>query len=206
MAAQDVAVGVAAGPVASVVAGAAGKAAGPLISKAKSALGALRKANGLNKSTKDYGVAFFGEDNLGYYTRESATIGREGKTFFFMPLEDSAVVRSAADAARYTGRAPSAEKAYLGSGNLIGQSDDIFGLSFPTSGMKISKPTAADAGGWPHYLEGGHTAIKTGNGPNAGYLINSTREFVVPGGNIVPEGSVLFKLGPNGEWVPIRRF
>ena len=152
-----------------------------------------------SKTNKDYGVAFFGEDNLGYYTRESATIGREGKTFFFMPLEDSTAVRNAADAARYTGRAPSAERAYLDDG-------DIHGLSFPTNGMKITKPTAADAGGWPHYLEGGHTAVKTGDGPNAGYLVNPTREFVVPGGNAVPEGSVLFKLGPNGEWFPTRKF
>jgi hypothetical protein len=152
-----------------------------------------------DKKDQDYGVAFFGEDNVGYYTRENATIGREGKTFFFMPLEDSAVVKNSADAALYTGRAPSAEKAYLTDG-------DVFGLSFPNDGMKISAPTSADAAGWPHYLEGGHTAVKTGDGPNSGYLVNSTREFVTPGGSPVPEGSVLFKLGPNGEWIPIRSF
>jgi hypothetical protein len=82
----------------------------------------------------------------------------------------------------------------------------LFGLSFPNDGMKTSVPTAADTAGWPHYLEGGHTAVKTGDGPNAGYLVNSTREFVTPGGSPVPEGSVLFKLGPNGEWIPIRSF
>jgi len=72
--------------------------------------------------------------------------------------------------------------------------------------MKTSVPTAADAAGWPHYLEGGHTAVKTGDDPNAGYLVNSTREFVTLGGSPVPEGSVLFRLGPNGEWIPIRSF
>ena len=90
----------------------------------------------------NYGVAFFGEDNLAYYTRENASIGREGKSFFLMPIEDSAIVKNASDAARYTGRAPSAEKAYLEGG-------DVFGLSFPTKGMKTTKPTATDAGGWP---------------------------------------------------------
>jgi hypothetical protein len=144
-------------------------------------------------------VAFFGESNLGYYTRETATIGREGKSFFFMPLEDSGVVKNAADAALYTGRAPSAEAAFLEGG-------DIFGLSFPTNGMKISRPTATDAAGWPHYLEGGNTAVRLGDGPNAGYIVNPTREFVIPGGGQVPKGSVLFKLGPNGEWVPLRNF
>lgn len=152
-----------------------------------------------NTGDKQYGVAFFGESNLGYYTRETATIGREGKSFFFMPVEDSAVVKNAADAARYTGRAPSAEAAYL-------QGGDVYGLSFPTDGMKISRPTAADAGGWPHFLEGGNTAVRLGDGPGAGYLVNSTREFVIPGGSTVPSGSALFKLGPNGEWIPIRKF
>ena len=148
---------------------------------------------------EDYGVAFFGEDNKGYYTREKATIGREGKTFFFMPLEDSAAVKTSADAAKHTGMAPSAQRAYMNDA-------DIYGLSFPTTGKEITKPTLADSEGWPHYLEGGHTAVKTGDGPNAGYLVNSTREFVIPGGGAVPEGSVLFKLGSNGEWIPIRRF
>ncbi len=89
-----------------------------------------------------------------------------------MPLDDSAAVRNAADAAKCTGRAPSAEAAYLRGGDTIGQGDDIFGLSFPTSGKTVTRPTAQDAGGWPHYLEGGNTAIKTGDGPTAGYLVN----------------------------------
>jgi hypothetical protein len=152
-----------------------------------------------NTTAREYGVSFFGDSNLGYYTRDAATIGREGKPFFFMPLEDSAVVKNAADAARYTGRAPSAEAAYLNGG-------DIYGVSFPTNGMKVSVPTAADAGGWPHFLEGGNTAVRLGDGPGAGYLVNPTREFVVPGGSSVPSGSVLFKVGPNGEWIPVRKF
>jgi hypothetical protein len=82
------------------------------------------------------------------------------------------MVKDAADAALYTGRAPSAESAYLNGG-------DIYGLSFPTDGMAITRPTAADAGGWPHFLEGGNTAVRLGDGPNAGYLVNPTREFCI---------------------------
>jgi hypothetical protein len=144
------------------------------------------------------GVAFFGESNVGFYTAENATLGAKGKSFFMMPLEDSAVVTNAGSAARYTGMSPSTLKAYKEGG-------DIFGISFPTKGMQVRVPTAADAGGWPHFLEGGHTAVRL-EGPNAGYLVNPTREFVVPGGNAVPSGSVMFKVGPNGEWIPVRKF
>ncbi|GAB1269260.1 hypothetical protein NBRC116493_25130 [Aurantivibrio infirmus] len=151
------------------------------------------------KDSSDYGVAFFGEDNLNYYTRENATIGRQESPFFLMPIEDSTAVKNSADAALYTGRAPSAEAAYLNDG-------DIYGISFPIDTKSLLKPTAEDAGYWPHFLEGGHTAVKTGDGVNAGYLVNPTREFVIPGGEAVPTGSVLFKLGPNGEWSPIRKF
>ncbi len=152
-----------------------------------------------SKAGDDYGVAFFGQSNLGYYTRDAATIGREGSSFFLMPLEDSAVVTDAASAARYTGMSPSTLQAYKEGG-------DIFGLSFPTAGMEMRLPTAADAGGWPHFLEGGHTAVLTGDGPKAGYLVNPTREFVTPGGHAVPPGSVLFKLDGDGAWAPIKRF
>jgi hypothetical protein len=168
---------------------------------AKAAVGGVIENTTVRSATRgasDYGVSFFGDSNLPYYTRETATIGRDAKPFF-LPLEDSGVVQNAADAARYTGRAPSAEQAYM-------DAKDIFGLSFPTDGMKVSVPSAADAGGWPHFLEGGRTAVRLGDGPGAGYLVNPTREFVVPGGNTVPAGSVLFKLGPNGEWIPLRRF
>lgn len=147
----------------------------------------------------EYGVAFFGDDNKAYYTPANATIGRAGRPFFLMPLEDSGIVKNAGDAARYTGMAPSAQKAYVNGG-------EIYGLSFPLDGMTLTKPTAADAMGWEHYLEGGTTAVKTGDGPTAGYLLNPTREFVIPGGNPVPPGSVLFQLGENGDWIPLKRY
>jgi hypothetical protein len=142
-------------------------------------------------------VAFFGKSNLNYYTVDNATLGASGKSFFFMPLEDSAAVTNASDAARLTGNAPSALDAYMNQG-------DIYGISFPTDGMSTQLPTAADAGGWPHFLEGGNTAVALPD--NGGYLVNPTREFVTPGGNAVPQGSVLFQVGPNGEWIPMRQF
>lgn len=113
-----------------------------------------------------------------------------------MPIEDSAIVRNAHDAARYTGMAPSAQKAYMTGG-------DIYGISFPTKGLGARLPSAADAGGWPHFLEGGNTAVRL-PGQNGGYLLNPTREFVIPGGQQVPQGSVLFKLGENGSWELLR--
>lgn len=106
-------------------------------------------------------VAFFGDDNLRLYTGQNASLGRPGGSFFFMPLEDSGIVRNASDAARYTGRAPSAEKAYL-------NGSDIYGMSFPIDGMNVRVPTSVDAGGWPHFLEGGHTALRLGDSPTAG--------------------------------------
>lgn len=152
-----------------------------------------------NLNEPEYGVAFFGQDNKAYYTPANATIGRAGRPFFLMPLEDSGIVKNAGDAARYTGMAPSAQKAYVTGG-------DIYGLSFPLDGMTLTKPTAADAMGWDHYLEGGNTAVKLGDGPTAGYLLNPTREFVIPGGNPVPPGSVLFQLGEKGEWIPLKKY
>jgi hypothetical protein len=145
-----------------------------------------------------YGVSFFGDDVAQFYKAGDSTLGRAGGQHFFMPAEDSALVRNASDAARYTGMAPSARNAYLTGG-------DIYGLSFPTDGLSVHPPTAADAGGYEHFLDGGHTAVRTA-GPGGGFLVNPTREFVTPGGGAVPQGSVLFKLGGSGEWTPLRRF
>jgi hypothetical protein len=154
---------------------------------------------GLTAPPEEFGVAFFGFDNVNYYTRANGTLGRPGGSYFLMPLEDAGVVKNAHDAARYTGMAPSAQKAYLADAN-------IYGISFPLDGLAVTRPTAADANGWAHFLEGGNTAVKLGDGPNAGYLLNTTREFVIPGGTPIPSGSTLFQLGQNGEWIPLIKF
>lgn len=153
----------------------------------------------------DYGVAFFGNSNLGYYTGETATLGRSGGSFFFMPIEDSGVIANAADASRYTGRAPSADLAYVDVANKTAGDGVIYGISFPLEGKSTRVPTAADAGGWPHFLEGGHTAVRI-EGDKGGFLVNPTREFVLPGGDPVPRGSMLFQLGENGSWMPLKMF
>jgi hypothetical protein len=145
----------------------------------------------------DYGVRFFGEEQVQFYTGKGARLGRADQQVFFSPLEDVASVRNASDATRLSGNAPSVTRAYV-------SERDVYGISFPTNGLKTRLPTAADAGGFPHFLEGGRTAVRLPD-PNGGFLVNPTREFVTPGVP-VPNGSVLFKIGPNGDWIPQRRF
>jgi hypothetical protein len=148
-------------------------------------------------ATEDYGVRFFGVEQVRYFAPENALLGRVNQPVFFMPLDDAAMIQNASDAARYTGMAPSVTDAALS-----GRS--AYGIVFPTDDLPVRVPTAADAGGFAHFLEGGQTAVRL-PGPNSGYLVNPTREFVTPGTS-VPTGSVLFRIGPNGEWIPMRRF
>ena len=111
-----------------------------------------------------------------------------------MPAEDATLIKNTSDALRFTGNSPSISKAQKAG-------SEIYGISFPTKGLEIRQPTSADAGGWPHFLEGGNTAVRLPE-PNGGYLVNPTKEFVTPGSNVIPEGATIFKLGPNGEWIP----
>jgi hypothetical protein len=147
---------------------------------------------------REYGVFFFGDDVLPYVDRTDATLGRTGRQHFFMPLEDASGITDAATAARQSGHAPSILNAYT-------SGTPAYGVSFPTGGLTVRVPTAQDAGGWAHFLEGGRTAVRTSD-PNGGFLLNSTREFVTPGGNTMPPGSVLFRIDEGGAWTPLRRF
>jgi hypothetical protein len=145
------------------------------------------------------GVTFFDIGVLPNVDRPDASLGRQGGLVFFMPVEDSYVVRDAATAYRYTGGAPTLENAYLVGG-------DVYGLEFPLDGLAPRAPTAADTT-LKHYFGGGHTALRLENKPDPhkdGYLVNTTREFVVPGGGPMPRGSFLFRLGPNGTRVQMR--
>jgi filamentous hemagglutinin len=160
---------------------------------------ALSSARLAASTPKNYGVTFFGDDILPFYGPSKATIGNpSGAPSFFMPVEDAALVKNAHDAAVYTGMAPSAQRAYL-------SSNEIYGFSFPTNGLNVVKPTVVDAAGWPHFLEGGYTAVRL-EGANAGFMVTPVREFITSGSNAVPAGSVLFKIGPNGEWIPLRKW
>lgn len=140
------------------------------------------------------GVYFFDKEALPYINKPGATLGRSSDSHFFMPLEDSLVVKDAGSAYRYTGGAPSVERAYV-------NRSSVYGVEFPLNGLSPRLPTAADTT-LPHFLEGGNTALRLPNG--GGYLVNPTREFVVPGGGAMPQGSTLFVIGPNGTRIPIR--
>ena len=140
------------------------------------------------------GVYFFDKQALPYIDRANATLGRTGDAQFFMPASDSALITDAASAYRYSGGASSLERAYITGG-------DVFGVEFPLKDLSPRIPTAADTS-LEHFLEGGRTALKLPDG--GGYLINPTREFVVPGGGVIPSGSILFKIAPDGTRIPIR--
>lgn len=161
--------------------------------------GALKPLGGIlqGSAIPERGVRLFSEQDVRFFIGAEPQLGPT-KGAFFMPLEDAAIVRSSSDALRYTGQSPSILDDYK-------PGKDIFGLSFPTKGLPVRVPTVDDAEGWKHYLEGGYTAVRLPE-PNGGYLLNPTRELFVPGAQSVPQGSVLFKLGPNGEWIPLKHY
>jgi hypothetical protein len=148
----------------------------------------------------DWGVAFFDRDILEYYVGDRATLGSGTAPFFHMPVEDAARINSPSDVLRETGRAPSIERAFERAGP---DGPEIYGVAFPRDGVSPRVPTAEDAGGWPHYVEGGRTAVRQDDGS---FVINQTREFVIDGAPRVPDGSVLFRLNPDGSWAPLRRY
>lgn len=115
-----------------------------------------------------------------------------------MPLDDAVAVRNASDAARLTGMAESAAEAYRTGG-------DIFGIVFPLNSLRTRYATQAAAGAWPHFLEGGKTAVRL-PGANGGYLVNATREFIVVGGPTIPHRSVIFRVIPQGAWEILKRY
>jgi RHS repeat-associated protein len=150
----------------------------------------------------DRGVYFFDEVILPYIDKGSTILGRTGDPHFFMSIADAEKIHTHGDAARQSGMAPSVVRAYI-------NRRPIYGVSFPVAGLSPRVPMPADARGWPHYLEGGRTAVALpGSAPNTvgGYLRNSTQEYVVSGGAAMPKGSVLFELMPDGSWRVIRRF
>ncbi len=163
--------------------------------------GGLGGASSSLSSELDRGVAFFGKDNLRYYASNAdgsaPKLGAQGRGFFFMPIDDAARLNSPVRVATETGFAPSAQRAWL-------NGDDIYGVSFPLDGLTPRTPTKVDADGWRHFLEGGHTAVNA-EGTNS-FIVNQTREFVIDGGIQMPKDTQLFRLGSNGEWIPLWNF
>jgi hypothetical protein len=126
-----------------------------------------------------HGVTFFNEQITDIIkTSDAPTFGRPGQHSWVMPVEDAANITSRSAAARYTGAAPSVQDAVV-------HGERVFGLSVPMEGQAARVPTRADAMLGqdvvnPHFLEGGRTAVRTGDGPTSGYLLNPNREFVTP--------------------------
>jgi hypothetical protein len=105
-----------------------------------------------------------------------------------MPLEDSAVVVDAHSAYKHTGGAPTLQEAYKTRGA-------VWGVMYSLDGLPTRLPKVGDTD-LDHFLKGGQTALRLHDG--RGYMINSTREFVVPGvpeGRPMPSRSVLFEVG-----------
>jgi RHS repeat-associated protein len=146
----------------------------------------------------EYGTSFFDKEIADLLNHEGAELGRTGEPNFFMPTEDAAIIRNSADAARYSGGAPSVTKAHFAD-------QPVYGVSFPTEGLGARLPTPADAGGFANFLEGGRTALRLGGRPG-GFLLNPTRELVYTGRVPMPRGSVLFRIEQNGAWTILRRF
>jgi YD repeat-containing protein len=152
------------------------------------------------------GIFFIDDQILPFIDSPNATLGLPDKPHFFMPLEDSAGVVDVRSAYRETGGAPGTERALKKYWNTpeahpdaVG---DLYAVEFPLAGQSPRVPTRTDSGGFKHYTEGGHTALQLGDG--SGFQINRTREFVIPGGQAMPAGSILYKIGPGGVRVPIR--
>lgn len=144
----------------------------------------------------EMGAFFFGEDLVNELNRDDATLGKPNFPHFFMPLEDALDVASVGEAAKVSGNAPSITRSYI-------KRSRGFVVTFPTDRLNVRRPTEEDSGGWPHYLPGGNTAIRTVD-PNGGYMINKTREYAIDGGLQMPSGSTMFQIGDDGNWVPVR--
>lgn len=144
---------------------------------------------GGNGPSYSHGVRFFGGDQLKYYTGENATLGRSGSAVFMMPSEDAVNVSSPIDAAIQSGMAPNVTQAAM-------KGESIYGAMIPVDHLPQRLPTAEDAGGFTHFLPGGHTAVNI----DGVHYPNPTREFVVDGGTPLPPGTVVFQLGDNGVW------
>lgn len=181
-----------------------------------------------NLERSGYYVAFFDSRSYNNYyepiANPQATFGPNGGKFWVMPIEDGAHVRNASDAYRASGASPATGRAFSGYEiDRNGVPDftrpvpladrDLIAVLFRPNPLNPPvRPVAADANGWPHYLENaqtdalgrpepyGHTAVLSGEGADGFYLLNPhVREFVIDGGDIVYPGSLFAKI-EDGVW------
>jgi hypothetical protein len=152
-----------------------------------------------------YHSTIFNDKVLQFYDTADAHLGAPNSSVWAMPAEDAARIRTPADAARQTGMAPMAQDVYLNGG-------DLYSVHFPVDPGELRRPTVADSNKWEHFYPDptstdpvyGHTAVKIDGGKGQ-YLVNPTRETLVPGGNPMPPGSVLTRL-KNGSWTVVRKY
>lgn len=106
----------------------------------------------------------------------------------FMPYEDAQNIASPAQAMIESGMANSVTQAVV-------DGKPVYAAVVDVGHLPQRLPTAADAGGWPHYLPGGHTAVNI----DGHFFPNATREFVVDGGSQLPR-TLLYQLHDDGFW------
>ena len=157
--------------------------------------------------TGGYSMAWFDDvSRARYYDVPAPKLGASGRPFFVMPAEDGEIITTVGDAARYTGMSPATERALINQG-------DVYAIVFPKGDIPHTRPTELDARGavatdpvWPHFLAGGHTAVRLSDAPTSGYLVNPTREYVIPGATPIPDASMLLRLSDGGSLIVVRRF
>lgn len=150
-----------------------------------------------------YHTSIFGDSVVQYYDIPNAHLGAPNSNVWAMPTEDASKIHTPGGAAKETGMAQTVQDAYL-------SGQDIYAVHFPIDPASLRRPNVSDSGGWAHFYADptnpsttyGHTAVNTGSGA---FLVNETRETLVPGGNPMPGGSVLTKL-EDGQWVIVRRY
>jgi hypothetical protein len=146
-------------------------------------------------SKNDYVVSFMGKNAPKYYDNQLATLGAQGKRLWVSPIDDVSKISNRAGVVTGTGHAPGPLRSYL-------RGDDIYGIAVPTSKVSMRLPTAADAGATKHFRPGGYAGVEH----KGIWKSSNVREYVIDGGNPVPEGSVFFKFNPDGSWTVIRKY
>ncbi|MFA7369718.1 MAG: hypothetical protein WC334_08755, partial [Kiritimatiellales bacterium] len=143
----------------------------------------------------DFVVSFMGKNGAKYYNSPSATLGAKGGTVWVSPLDDVAGISTRSGVVTGTGHAPGPLQSYL-------KGEPIYGIAVPKNSVSLRTPTITDAGVNRHFRLGGATGVEH----NGVWKSSNIREFILDGGSPVPKGSVFFEFGPNGSWIPIRRY
>lgn len=177
--------------------GGVGGGVGGLLSRAHpAAAGALPDMlpRAMGDAPDTHATTFFPAAYATFYKVPDATVGAPGGLSWVMPRSEALGLLDHADIVRATGNAPAVAAAARSHG-------DLYALDFPVEGMGARLPTTADATDsdgvvYEHFRPGGHTAVRQ---PDGSYVVNGDiHEYVVPGGQPVPDGSVLVRIDSDG--------